>query len=373
MAALSPSAVKAANEALWAAHPELERQQLSSSHPQYGKLKNEWLEHYKKAKEPPNAKPVGSPCATCALVSPVEEREVQDEAAKLLERLIALSSVKGWKNTYDTVVYIFAFDSKWHDNYNNQRLFSFRGKNLKGTNLNYYFQGVIWSWLELPKVGLGRFAQLYKRLRWGTGLSPEAQWALEQGYQDGPSLLSAAPAPPAQMQSDEPPVQVAWGAKVSPEFKSKVIELSAELECDPSHLMAAMAFETGEAFSPSIENQAGSGAVGLIQFLPSTAVGLGTTADALAKMTAEEQLVYVRKHFVGKKGKLKTLSDVYMAILYPVAVGESEDYVLFTKPSTAYTQNSGLDLNGDGTVTKEEATTPVNNKFQKGMGEGIKG
>lgn len=41
--------------------------------------------------------------------------------------------------------------------------------------------------------------------------------------------------------------------------------------------MAAMAFESGETFSPSIKNAAGSGAVGLIQFMPSTAKALGTS------------------------------------------------------------------------------------------------
>ena len=39
------------------------------------------------------------------------------------------------------------------------------------------------------------------------------------------------------------------------------------------------------------------GATGLIQFLPSTARGLGTTTDALAGMSSVEQLNYVEKYF----------------------------------------------------------------------------
>jgi hypothetical protein len=48
--------------------------------------------------------------------------------------------------------------------------------------------------------------------------------------------------------------KIAWGKKVSTEFKAKVIALSVKLRCDPSHLMSAMAFETGESFSPKIQN-----------------------------------------------------------------------------------------------------------------------
>jgi hypothetical protein len=58
--------------------------------------------------------------------------------------------------------------------------------------------------------------------------------------------------------------------------------------------MAAMAFETGETFSPSIKNKA-SGATGLIQFMRSTAKGSGTTTAALAEMTAVDQLDFVEK------------------------------------------------------------------------------
>jgi hypothetical protein len=100
---------------------------------------------------------------------------------------------------------------------------------------------------------------------------------------------------------------IAWGAKVSAEFRRKVIDLCEWLGADPSHLMAAMAFETGETFSASVRNRA-SGATGLIQFMPSTARSLGTTTDKLAAMTAEDQLDYVRKYFAPYRNKMTTLS-----------------------------------------------------------------
>lgn len=84
-----------------------------------------------------------------------------------------------------------------------------------------------------------------------------------------------------------------WGAKVSQTFKERVIWIAQDLGFDPNWLMDCMAFESGESFSPSVRNGAGSGATGLIQFMPSTARALGTTTDRLAAMTAEDQLNFV--------------------------------------------------------------------------------
>lgn len=161
-------------------------------------------------------------------------------------------------------------------------------------------------------------------------------------------------------------VQIAWGKKVSPAFKDKVIKICTGLECDPNHLMAAMAFETGETFLPNKKNKM-SGATGLIQFMPSTAQGLGTSIEALEKMTDVEQLDVVERYFLSKKGRMKTLSDLYMAILWPAAVGKPEDTAIFLQGTIQYTQNAGLDRNGDGRVTKSEAAALVEARLHRGL------
>ena len=126
-----------------------------------------------------------------------------------------------------------------------------------------------------------------------------------------------------------------------------------------------MAFETGGTFNPAEKNKAGSGATGLIQFMPSTAEGLGTTTDELAKMSRTEQMKYVEKFLSNKGISGKGLSDVYMAVLFPAAVGKPDDFVLFGKGAmsgytgTAYEQNRGLDANNDGSITKAEASAKV--------------
>lgn len=157
------------------------------------------------------------------------------------------------------------------------------------------------------------------------------------------------------------PGPLAWGAKVSPLFREKVRAISARLGNDPNDLMTCMAFESGKSFSPSKKNAAGSGATGLIQFMPATAKALGTTTAALALMTAEQQLDWVEKYFQPYKGKLSSLADLYMAILWPAAVGKPMEYVLWDKATrpTTYRQNAGLDANKDGVITKAECSAKL--------------
>ena len=174
--------------------------------------------------------------------------------------------------------------------------------------------------------------------------------------------VNPLPRPTPEATADAP---LAWGARVSPEFRAKVRTVAARIGCDPSDLMACMAFESGESFSASIRN-ARSGATGLIQFMPTTATKLGTSTAELALMTPEAQLDYVARYFTWFPG-IRTLEDLYMAILWPRAIGKPNDYVLFAIPSVAYRQNAGLDKDGDGRVTKAEAAASVRAKLAKGL------
>jgi len=157
-------------------------------------------------------------------------------------------------------------------------------------------------------------------------------------------------------------VNVPGSDKVSQAFKEKVVGIAIDLGTNPNFLMAVMSFETGEMFDPAKRNPA-SGAVGLIQFMKPTAQGLGTTQEALARMAAEDQLDFVAKHFKPFKGRLKSLEDTYMAVLFPAAVGKGANHVLFRKPSVKYTQNDGLDINEDGEITVGEAADRVRAKL----------
>src|SRR5690606_40019491 len=73
---------------------------------------------------------------------------------------------------------------------------------------------------------------------------------------------------------------------VTQAFVDKVEAIAARIGTKPEYLMAVMSFESGQSFRPDIRNAAGSGATGLIQFIPSTAQGLGTSTQALSRMSA---------------------------------------------------------------------------------------
>ena len=136
------------------------------------------------------------------------------------------------------------------------------------------------------------------------------------------------------------------------QFAKKVRDVSSMLDIPAEWLMAVMYLES--KFDVSVKNFKGSGAVGLIQFMPSTAKDLNTSSWALSRMNHLQQLEYVYMYLnrvKSKYGPYKSLTDLYLGILYPKARGQEACYTLFAKPSRAYRQNSGLDEDRDGRVT----------------------
>ena len=169
------------------------------------------------------------------------------------------------------------------------------------------------------------------------------------------------------------------GKEKGEQILCKVADICKEMGFDPNYLMACMAFETGEEFSSSTLNAAGSGAVGLIQFMPSTATDLKTTTDYLKNLDEVSQLDWVKKYFKRQMGsrKITTLTDVYMAILYPSLIGKSDNAVFADRNAEGnskaarlsrlrYTQNRGLDKNNNGIITKVEISGKILSKFEKG-------
>jgi len=135
------------------------------------------------------------------------------------------------------------------------------------------------------------------------------------------------------------------------DFVKKVREVSTRLDIDPNWLMAIMYWESASTFSPSIQNSIG--ATGLIQFIPSTAIGLGTTTTALKNMSAVDQLDYVEKYLKVYKGKINSYVDTYFAIFFPLAIGKPDEWVVQgagISASQIAKQNPAFDVNKDGKV-----------------------
>jgi len=101
------------------------------------------------------------------------------------------------------------------------------------------------------------------------------------------------------------------------------------------------------AFNPKAANKT-SRATGLIQFMPRTARGMGTSIEALAKMNEVDQLKYVAKYFrkMHKKG-----THPYITVAYPKAGSYEPNKIIATKNSKIARQNPGW-LNKDGNVTR---------------------
>lgn len=215
-------------------------------------------------------------------------------------------------------------------------------------------------------------------------LGPLGQTALDAALElAAEGLAKADPLPGA---GGDPPL--AWGRKVSRTFRERVRWIANDLGgFTADDLMDAMGWESNGTFRADIRNMAGSGATGLIQFMPETALPYFHTAaaiaamtkeeraakgraatDKLAAMTPEDQLNYVYRYFRPFKGRLKGLGDLYMAILWPNGVGRPDTFPLWDKATrpTTYRQNAGLDVNKDGTITRGEALVKVRERAKDG-------
>lgn len=159
--------------------------------------------------------------------------------------------------------------------------------------------------------------------------------------------------------------RLAWGRLLDVGERAALRACARAVDCDPSHLSAVIMFES--RWDPTAVNES-YGASGLIQFLPSTATGMGTSVEAIRRMSRIEQLGLVQRYLMPYRGRIGTLSDLYMAVLRPTAIGKPDDFALITSAEgKAYIANKGLDLNKDGNITKYEATEYVRRRLEEGL------
>ena len=159
-------------------------------------------------------------------------------------------------------------------------------------------------------------------------------------------------------------VEQRWASKAKKygldhKFFAKVVAISKDLKCDPNELLGVMNSECG--LNASARNSNG-GATGLIQFMPRTAKILGTSTDKLSKMSAYDQLDYVAKFFKMNKKTYKmgdgpmSAGDLYSLVFLP---GRANREVLTSSGELYYRANAGLDMNGDGKITKADLNRRV--------------
>lgn len=150
------------------------------------------------------------------------------------------------------------------------------------------------------------------------------------------------------------------------EFERVVRNICSTLGINPNWLMMVMWSES-RLNAQAVNKQPGdtdnaqirvaNRATGLIQFMPDTALNLGTTTKALYAMNAIDQVGYVYKYFKPWTGRIKSYFDLYMVTFFPDAVGRPDDYILQTKKLPAAIiakQNPFFDVNKDGKLTVGE-------------------
>jgi hypothetical protein len=138
-----------------------------------------------------------------------------------------------------------------------------------------------------------------------------------------------------------------------PGFSERLAEVAANIGTTPGNLMQIFRFETGGTFNPAETNSIG--ATGLIQFMPQTAAGLGTSTAALRRMTGTEQLDWVERYYAQYASRgLDGVEDLYLATLYPYALGRSDNFVLGSERSASFARTVGRQnpvFNNGGLVT----------------------
>jgi hypothetical protein len=145
---------------------------------------------------------------------------------------------------------------------------------------------------------------------------------------------------------------------IDQDFAASIESLGNDLGVDPMYLANTMYAES--RLDPSVKNMAGSGATGLIQFMPQTAANLGTTTDELSRMTPVEQMEYVRRYFSADNlgaGRLRDLQNdpsqhnVNMAVFLPSMIGKPVDTQI---PQKYFRQNGSIRTPADYTRSAKE-------------------
>ncbi len=137
-------------------------------------------------------------------------------------------------------------------------------------------------------------------------------------------------------------------------FLAKVVTISQRLGIEPEWLMQT--FMNESAMNHQAVN-AVSGATGLIQFMPNTAIALGTSTTALKNMTNVQQLDYVYKYLLPYANKINSYIDLYFSVFFPLAMDKPDNWIFQTSnlaASKIAQQNPAFDLNRDGKLTVAE-------------------
>ena len=123
--------------------------------------------------------------------------------------------------------------------------------------------------------------------------------------------------------------------------RRKLRTICEELEIKPEWLYKVIFIEScGDIYKPNPY----SGAIGAIQFLPSTARLLGTDTSKIKKMSMCQQLdltkLYIQKASNGHK--IHSAIQLYLLVFFPNAAYQKDDYIIGGYKTNVYKYNKAL-------------------------------
>ncbi|MCD0156010.1 tape measure protein [Deinococcus sp. 6GRE01] len=195
------------------------------------------------------------------------------------------------------------------------------------------------AFLDLPDKLRGLGARLYDAIL--------PQWLRDALAKIGINVIDPTAIDPNFGKAPAPALGMGTNASIT-----ALTGVANRLGIDPQALLA-VAFKESSLNAGAVN--AKSGASGLIQFLPSTARALGTSVEAIRKMTPEQQAPYIEAYLrQAGVGQGSNLEQVYAAVFAGSA--SKTGRVLYTAADgRAYSDNIGLDLDKNGEITSAEA------------------
>jgi transglycosylase-like protein with SLT domain len=140
---------------------------------------------------------------------------------------------------------------------------------------------------------------------------------------------------------------------------SQLIE-KVEVEQEVLYEAGSNVMASESLFDHTARNElSGQTATGLLQFIESTARNMGTTTEAIRRMSPVEQLPLVERYLMPFRGRINSLADVYLAVFRGFIVKGGDAAVIApldksSREQRIYSLNRWFDFDGDGKITKGE-------------------
>lgn len=114
--------------------------------------------------------------------------------------------------------------------------------------------------------------------------------------------------------------QISTAYKISLELSLGLCAVARSVGAVPTDLANLVHFES--RFDPTSRGPSDPAAIGLVQFTPSSAASIGTSVEILRRMSAVEQIPFVKRYLdsIRRGRQLDTPHRLYMAVFFPEAI-----------------------------------------------------